>query len=315
MYASFATHKTAGSTIVIIFATLKTWNKLSSPWAEQREKKAFETNARLLDILTCKDVVLSHTMELEERKLLHEIIHSDSKEISRLCFAKLISGLIRNATFTMLLPMLFLYVYTEGQSLEEVFQLLIIITVMDEMVRSHLSYLRLVPSVEEYARAKKAFVGVLGLSETEIFPSAVSWPCWFEQRCTKRAGDLVKTSKESVKYNDSAKSNSDEECPEFFSAVESKLVHPARNDVLSLEHVSLGYMRKDGSTNEVVKDLNLSFALGSHHALMGESGAGKSTVSKVRAFINYHSIEVGGVNQLTLTGVRRCMLYFYYYCT
>ena len=44
-------------------------NKLTSPWAEQREQKAAAVNAQLLDLVKCKEVILSHGKELEERNL------------------------------------------------------------------------------------------------------------------------------------------------------------------------------------------------------------------------------------------------------
>ena len=60
------------------------WNKLSTPWSQRREMKMANANARLMDLVVCKDVVLSHTMEEHERTKLQQAVYSDSEEINHL---------------------------------------------------------------------------------------------------------------------------------------------------------------------------------------------------------------------------------------
>jgi len=76
--------------------------------------------------------------------------------------AKIVSEFVKFFTFTMVTPLLFVFVFIVDPTLERVFVLLIILVVSDDMVRAYLEYLAKEPINEEYNRAKTVFCRVLG---------------------------------------------------------------------------------------------------------------------------------------------------------
>jgi len=52
---------------------------------------------------------------------------------------------------------------------------------------------------------------------------------------------------------------------------------------LCMQAISFGYKMADGTVFNVMDNLDLSFQLGHHYAIMGETGAGKSTIFKILA--------------------------------
>jgi len=267
-----------GACFIIIVVSKGVYQCLSTPWAEMREKKVAEANSRLLDLILCKDVVLSHTMEVEEQRVLYETINDDRREIRRTFVARFVAQCFQNFTFTSMMPMIFLYVYVEDSNINRLFQLLTIITVMDEMMRSYLALLQELPILDEYKRAKRAFVFIMGVDESVLFP--FPWKvCWRQNLEEKRAKDKVKTES---KYDDPAdpKYGTVSQLLEV-ETIDSKLADLAPNSKLVMEDVTLGYKIENGSFKNVIKNLNLSFDIGHSYALMGESGTGKSTILKV----------------------------------
>jgi len=267
-----------GACFIIILVSKGTYQRLSTPWAEQREEKVAEANSRLLDLVVCKDVVLSHTMELEEQRVLYDNIDADRQEIRRTFVARFVAQCFQNLTFTSMMPMIFLYVYIQYANLNRFFQLLIVIAVMDEMMRSYLALLQELPMLDEYKRAKRAFVVVMGVDESKLFP--FPWKiCWRRNSAGKQAKCGIK---EELEYDPTNSRYRTESQPLEVETIKAKLVNPAPNDKLTLKNVTLGYKIDDGSFKNVIENLNLSFEIGHSYALMGESGAGKSTILKVR---------------------------------
>jgi len=57
------------------------WRKLSSPWAEHREKNLAIANTQLIDSVICKEVIVSQATENEERLCVQKAIDDDRQEI------------------------------------------------------------------------------------------------------------------------------------------------------------------------------------------------------------------------------------------
>ena len=74
--------------IMIFGVTVIVWNRLSSPYASQRETKKSQTNSYLLDLVSCRDVIITHTQEKHEQVKLQRKIVSDESEIKRLMWAQ-----------------------------------------------------------------------------------------------------------------------------------------------------------------------------------------------------------------------------------
>jgi ABC-type multidrug transport system fused ATPase/permease subunit len=260
------------SAVTIFFAVPYIWWKLSTPWATHREIKVTQTNARLLDLLTCRDVVLSHTMELQEQDMLQAMMNSDRNEIHHLMRAKFGSQFVEYIFFTMLLPILFLYVRLTNLSMARVFQLLIVVVVLDEVLRAYLGFLKHGPPLQEYERAVKSLCEVLSMSREDLFPS--EWAGLFGSSRTINCPDEYRHRSSQVEPRESSVFN---KTRHFTTALENA---PQEEDLISLQNVSLGYPQQDGTTVSVVENLNLDLEVGGHYAIMGESGAGKSTLLK-----------------------------------
>lgn len=280
---------TTVATAVIVFATKLVWRKLSSPWDVQRENKTSAASSRLMDLVTCKEVVLSHTMELEERASLFEAVYSDEIDIRRLFWAKVISSAVKHSTFLLVMPFLFVYVNEVDLTMERVFQLLLVVVIQDEMVKAYLNVLRKWPIFEEYARAKGSFSRVLGVKEEELFPpdfatcskkKEISTPKDSEgNRPSRRRSSLANGLSKLLTFGPN-KSGVDPAHSDVLETLEQSGQHHQK---LALQHCSLGYLRADNTLNLVIEDMSLDLAIGEHYALMGETGAGKSTLFKVIA--------------------------------
>lgn len=268
-----------GGTTVIMLGTRIAWNKLSTPWSQQREIKMAKASARLMDLVACKDVVLSHTMEKKERLKLQQAVYSDKEELRHLFWAEAISKFIEYATFTFIMPSLFIYVKEIDLTMERVFQLLLIVVIQDEMVRAYLAFAETTQIMEEGNRAKQTFATVLHVDEDILFPSDFAVVKSFFCRIFPRNSE----EKENKELESSA-SFININCPGKFS----------------LQNASMGYWRHDGSFNDVLKDINLDLAVGSHYAIMGETGAGKSTLFKV-SLANFEVLELASVQQRKLS--------------
>jgi len=260
---------------------------LSSPWAEQREKKTAYANAQLLDLVTCKEVIVSQATENEERIRLQQALDADRHDIRRICLALFCSEFILVSVFTLIAPLLFIFVFIHTPTMERLFQILIIIVVLDEMTKAFLLYIGNGPIHEEYKRAKAKFCTVLALPEHILFPPEFPWLYHQPQDTTHHHSpkDIESTSEEYMEEGKIQISNEvdvlDEQLSKF---VEMSLRSLEPKGSISLEGISFGYTTVDGSTFHVVDNLDLSFALGGRYAIMGETGAGKSTIFKVNIF-------------------------------
>lgn len=278
------------ATVIIVFVSKISWNILSNPWSEQREEKMKKTNDRLLDLLSCKDTILAHTMENPERYILQENIESDKKETSCLFVAGVVENFIMVSTFTALTPMLFIYVVLFNLSIERVFQLLIIIVVTDEALRAYLSYLAGDRMAEEYTRAKKEFADMLRMDEDELFPADFSWSgCKSLGEGTRynNDGDNPKVRMKDKHFLSEVQHGKESKHsllqPAISSMNESTAVNSETVHSIDLVNISLGYTNNDGNVFHIRQDVNYTFPLGSRTALMGETGAGKSTLLKTIA--------------------------------
>lgn len=281
-----------GAVIIIMLGTKFTWNKLSTPWAEQREDKMSAASARLMDLVTCKEVVLSHTTELDERASLFRAVYSDKIDIQHLFWAKTASGFLRYLTFSFVMPVLFVYVYEVDLTMERVFQVLLLIVIQDEMVRAYLSYSDHGPVNEEYARVKKTFARVLEISEEELFPPDFAWVVSCAKTCSKMKGAETSTPSNETRPRqfdsrrrstltkrltsllqfDPERSSGSLQGPTIDYRKTFRQTGEYRKK-LALDNVSLGYRRNDGSLHVVVEDMYLKLDIGEHYALMGETGA------------------------------------------
>jgi len=62
--------------------------------------------------------------------------------------------------------------------------------------------------------------------------------------------------------------------------IEQKLEKPSKGNSIEFSGIEFCYPLQDNSSLRVLENLNLSFALHDHYAIMGETGAGKSTIFK-----------------------------------
>ncbi len=274
---------------MILIVSKLVWWKLSTPWAEQREQKTAYANAQLLDLVTCKEVVVSQATENEERIRLQRALDADQQDIRRICMAVFCSEVILLSVFTLISPLLLWIVYVADPTMERLFQLLIMIVILDEMTKAFLLYRGNAPIHEEYQRAKAKFCKVLGLQEDILFPPVFPWfrhqpqNVLEQENCTNDdSKDNGSTSEESMEAGKVLIANQ-VDClgEDLTKSVEMSLRLPTPEACISLEGMSFGYTMVDGSTFHVVDNLNLSFSLGGHYAIMGETGAGKSTIFKV----------------------------------
>jgi len=265
------------------------WWKLSTPWAEQKEQKTAHADAQLLDLITCKEVILSQATEKEGSIRLQQALDADRQDIRRICVAVFCSEIILVSAFALFVPLLLWVVYVADPNMERLFQLLIMIVVSDEMTKAFLMYRSNVPIHEEYQRAKAKFRKILGVPEDILFPPDFPWlhhqPHIMTHNSPKDHGP---TSDGLMEADKVVATNEAEFLDEELSkSVEMSLRSPASKDCISLEGISFGYTMVDGSTFYVVDNLSLSFDLGGHYAIMGETGAGKSTIFKVQMSFSF----------------------------
>ena len=350
-----------GVAIISVVSTL-IWTTLSTPYTTNYETKLSKTNGRLIDLVTCYDVVLTHTTEYEERYQLRELIASDSHDLRKIVSARLCSELFRATTFTMLMPSVFLYVYLYDFTLERVFQLLIIMVIMDEIMRCYLCFFRHEQVTFEYNMAVRDICAILHTSAADAFPS--DWFTFWSSTCVAfkalriTLASIITTARRSRRSSSSSSSSSkrrkiprttttttttldahaDESMTDNTSRydIEDGTIRcgcrsdenygcneelscriPANNCIggkyrtnmeevfqrtlldtsytISLRDVCLGYDRTteitsvdDGTTtassttsrSHIIDKLNLEFQVGTHYAILGESGTGKSTLLK-----------------------------------
>ena len=265
---------------------------MSTPWSEQRELKAATANAQLLDLVNCKDVIRSHAKENIEETALKTVLDADHKEIHMLVWAKIVTEFVKTTTFFMVTPLLFVFVFIIDPTLERVFALLIIIVVWDDMTRAYLDILASEPINEEYDRAKNVFCRVLGVDEATLFPHTITLPQWClgNQRIPKDI-ELGLPRPNQMSYKSL---NPDPSSAPAAQVLPPKVVNALRTPSdkdsnkenghsLCMEGISFGYKMADGTMFNVMDNLDLTFQLGHHYAIMGETGAGKSTIFKILA--------------------------------
>jgi len=272
------------------------WLKLSTPWAEQRERKLAFANAQLIDSVICKEVIVSQATENEERLRLQNAIDADRQEIQRICFATFCSDAITVSVFSLLVPFICLFIFFFDPTMARFFQLLFLVIGLDEVTRAFVTYLDNGHVREEYRRAKEKFCHVLGVEESILFPT--DFP---SLRFSSEHGPAPYISKDddsSPRTDDSlegGKNLSDDSSGygdvDISKSVELTLQNPSEIDCITLKGLSLGYTMEDGNVYHVIDHLNLSFALGGHYAIMGETGAGKSTVFKVSSILSHAVIR------------------------
>ncbi|CAB9500510.1 Sublancin-168-processing and transport ATP-binding protein sunT [Seminavis robusta] len=293
-----------GGMIVVFVVSFLIWNKLSTPWDSQREEKMAQANNLLVDVVLCKELVLTQANELEEQAKLRKLMEADREDIRHLAWAKFISAAIRVGTFTMITPSLFFVVYTWDLSMERVFQLLLIIVVTDEQMRAFLSFTDHGPLEEEFGRAKQEFCHVLGMTEEELFPADFDdWTiCGGGKKKNEevdeseskddtrgeldlevggfdsfRVGKASTIGKKQVSRRESLR----QIMADMSSELSKHLNHPKKGvDKLSLDAASFGYKDKEGNTFAIVQNLTTTLNMGEHYAVMGETGVGKSTFLK-----------------------------------
>jgi len=281
---------TLGATILIVFVAALVWKKMSTPWSEQRELKAATANAQLLDLVNCKDVIRSHAKENIEGTALKMILDADHEDIKMLAWAKLVSEFVKYFTFTMVTPLLFVFVFFVDPTLERVFELFIILVVSDDMTRAYVQYLSKGPIDAEYNRAKNVFCRVLGVDEAALFPPTITFPRWFPSN--KRSRIDIELGLPHPNQSSYKGLNPDPSSAPAAQVLPQKVVNALRTPSdkdsnkenshnLCMEAISFGYKMADGTMFNVMNNLNLSFQLGHHYAIMGETGAGKSTIFKI----------------------------------
>lgn len=275
--------------IIVFIVSTAIWKVLSTPYAQQREQKAEEASARLLDLVICKDLVVTHAKEVEEREALREAIDSDSDEIRHLVRAAFCSGFVEVLTFTMTMPILFMFVHEVDLTIERVFQLLLVVVLLDELLRSYLANSKHAPIIEEYERAKRVISMALDIDEDDLFPPAFD----FSTKTSKIIS--VDTESDVSTVDLEAQVSAKEAIPNHVRAERStqrRLSDVVRNALnvskeeastggmpsILFEDVSFGYPTKSGEVFTVIENLTLSFQLGTHYAILGETGAGKSTI-------------------------------------
>lgn len=203
--------------------------------------------------------------------MLQTMMDSDRNDILHLMRAKFCSHFVEYIFFTMLLPILFLYVRLTNLSMERVFQLLIVVVVLDEVLRAYLGFLKHGPPLQEYERAVTSLCEVLTMSREELFPS--DWAGFF---CTTTNRTTTCSEPHKRPSDVEPRESSVNKTQHFTMALDA----PEHEDLISLRNVSLGYPQHDGTMVSVVENLNLDLEVGGHYAIMGESGAGKSTLLK-----------------------------------
>ena len=288
-----------GALLVVFVGSDVIRTKMSTPWDEQRERKQAATNAHLTDLVLCKELIITNAQETNEFDLLKEKIKEDEEDIRRLSIAHLVSEFVECSTFFMFTPLLFLFVFTVDPTLERLFQMLVLIVITDEVVRSYLAYSKNRLIVEEYNRAQQDFCNVLGMSKDQIFPPDIVWPTWLS-RATTNPGK--KRNSGTQRTDDPTDFHLQSEYPEEEEAYESYLLHESycssaftgpnlagnffaapsggKTEKMVLSNMALGYHTLEGRNFCAIDGLNLSLELGEHYSIMGESGAGKSTILK-----------------------------------
>ncbi|CAB9500515.1 Sublancin-168-processing and transport ATP-binding protein sunT [Seminavis robusta] len=294
-----------GGMILVFVVSFLIWNKLSTPWDSQREEKMTQANNLLVDVVLCKELVLTQANELEEQAKLRKLMEADREDIRHLVWAKFISAAIRVGTFTMITPSLFFVVFMWDLSMERVFQLLLIIVVTDEQMRAFLSFTNHGPMEQEYGRAKQEFCHVLGMTEEELFPGDFDdWTICgggkkknsFEADESESKDDTrgeldlevggydsfrVERASTIGKKQVSRRDLLRQAMEDMSSELSDHLNHPKNGvDKLSLDAASFGYKDKEGNTFAIVQNLTTTLNIGAHYAVMGETGVGKSTFLK-----------------------------------
>jgi len=294
---------TVGASTVIFFVSTFIWRTLSRPYAQSQAQKEGKASAQLLDLVLCKEVVLTHGQEKEEQVLLHEAIDADKGELLGLARAHFASHFVETLTFTMIMPSLFVFVKEVDLTTDRVFQLLIVIVVLDETLRSYLEYSKRSTEKEEFKRAKAVMCNILNMEEEELFPPPFQWNkilCfagWWKANSPVEedpeggkamvSGHMDEIDEEASASTTSIPGGSDEDAfgvhvctmQAVTPKVHRALTNP-KEDNLSMEGVSFGYKSSDGGTYRVFNGLYLNLKLGVHYGVMGETGAGKSTIFK-----------------------------------
>ena len=266
----------AGSLSVFVMAAFAS-KKLLTPWAGQLDALLKQTTARLSDMLSCRDVILTHSMEVTEQQSLHNMFQQDSKQLTRLFRGRIISFVVMLGGLTMILPMVFLVVFLGEITLARVFQILLIENFYYEIVNSFSKMLDSGHIVEQYSRSIQNMCAVLQIPQEELFPSIfTSW---------EHEGDSTNDCVDE-KIEGSSLSSSISSSLVTSDSLKNTIMEAANNSAdckkeLSMKHLEAGYTKMNGQTTTVINDLSLTLTLGKHYGVMGESGAGKSTLFKI----------------------------------
>mmetsp|Transcript_27381 Transcript_27381/g.31657 ORF Transcript_27381/g.31657 Transcript_27381/m.31657 type:complete len:674 (-) Transcript_27381:183-2204(-) len=270
------------ATIIIVFGTKSLWKTMSVPWNLNRENKMAAVSKKLMDLVICKDTVLSHSMEKQERRNLLKQIYSDKEDIQHLFWAKGVTFFFQNFAFNFVMPSIFVCVYELDLTLTRVFQLILFIVIQDEMVRAYVASSKKVMIIEEYERAKDKFCRVLNMNKEELFPPDFDFSTSSKSSSKRKVHIAPNEMKQPDMTNGLEVTKNPIVCSKRSDDDDFMTMEENRQHVL-LCNASLGYWRKEGTFHSVVKNLDLKLDNGQHYALMGESGAGKSTLLKAVA--------------------------------
>lgn len=281
--------------------------RLSTPYAQQRETKVKATNELLLDLIVCREVVLTNAKEHDEQQLLREHLEADQGDAGPLFRANFVSEVVKVGTFYCLTPLLFLFVFLVDPTLQRVFQLLLIVVITDELLSAYLAYSNHLQKQEEYSRAKQEFCRVLNMDEAELFPPDFAWPTFWGKQEQKHSGSI--TQEDGHNNNKIFKDTNTDLAPlpqtadfettgeDSFLGDEDDIEKQSGNKAIAsasflgtgatieLNNLSLAYTSRGTAFNvfDSGDGLNMAFESQRHYAVMGETGAGKSSILRALA--------------------------------
>lgn len=231
-----------GSFSVFVLATIAS-KKLSTPSNGQLDTLLKQTTARLSDMLSCRDVILTHSMEVQEQQSLHNMFQQDSKQLTHLFRARIVSSMVLVGGLITILPVVFLVVFLGEITLARVFQMLLINILYYEIVNSFSKILDSGHIVEQYSRSVQNMCAVLQIPQDELFPSIFT--SWEHQQSDTNDSERTEGSLSSMSScitSDSLKN----------TIIEATNNADDRKKDISMEHLEVGYKRMDGTTTTVI---------------------------------------------------------------
>eukprot|EP00039_Didymoeca_costata_P021790 m.3000 g.3000 ORF g.3000 m.3000 type:complete len:604 (+) comp2642_c0_seq1:92-1903(+) len=220
--------------------------RFSSRSLSRREKRVNDTNAYLVDVIKARDTVRGHVMENNEALSFQKMLPLDAHDVKLTVMFRGAQNFVLSLLFAITPILWLLESYEREPTVDQVIKVITALILMDEAMRNFLALGRNKEKKEASDNSEK------GISEK-----------------------IPKMEDFNPKNETHEKDFTENDCKSGRRSSFSDDYTLRGNLVMNNVTMGYGYAQK-----KILEDVNLTIGTGSHYAIIGETGVGKSTIFK-----------------------------------